>query len=64
MLAPLGCYRYFWQRPPPKLKTSMAGPLGVLAEVWQQPPPKMKNTLMVGPLRGVVDSPDSDHHQS
>jgi hypothetical protein len=29
--APGGCCRYFRQRPPSKLKTSMAGPLGVLA---------------------------------
>jgi hypothetical protein len=26
-----GCYRHVWQRPPPKLKTSMLAPWGVLA---------------------------------
>jgi hypothetical protein len=28
---PRGCYRDFWQRPPPMLKTSTAGPLASMA---------------------------------
>jgi hypothetical protein len=42
MVAPLGgAGGKVWQRPPLKLKTSMAGPLGVLElEVRQHPPPK------------------------
>jgi hypothetical protein len=27
---PMRCWRQVWQRPPPMLKTSMAGPLGLL----------------------------------
>jgi hypothetical protein len=41
-----GCYRWVWQRPPPKLKTSMVG-LPTVA------PLKLKMTLMAGPL-GVL----------
>jgi hypothetical protein len=50
MVAPLGgAGGKVWQRPPLKLKTSMAGPLGVLElEVRQHPPPKLK-TSMAGP---------------
>jgi hypothetical protein len=53
---PEGCCRYFQQRPPPKLKTSMAGLLGVLAEVRQQPPPKIKKTSMAGLLVVLAES--------
>jgi hypothetical protein len=45
------------QRPPPKLKTSMASPLGGAGgKFWQRPPPKLKSS-MVGPLGVLAADP-------
>jgi hypothetical protein len=52
------------QRPPPKLKTSMAGPLGGGGDkVRQRPPPKLR-TSMAGPWGVLAARSDIGHHRS
>jgi hypothetical protein len=59
--APRGCCREVRQRPPPQLKTSMAGPQGVLSGG-----PTAATTTVEdidgGPPGGVVGRSGSDHH--
>jgi hypothetical protein len=44
MVDPLGCWREIRQRPPLKLKTSMAGPREVMRlEIQKRPPPTLRN---------------------
>jgi hypothetical protein len=55
---PGGCWRQVRQRPPPKLKTSMAGPREVPElEIPERPPPTLRN--VDGRPLGGVEAEDS-----
>jgi hypothetical protein len=61
---PGGCWWHVRQRPPLKLKPSMAGAPGECCRyVRQRPPPKLE-TPTVGPLGGVDGMFSSGHHLS
>jgi hypothetical protein len=58
---PRGCYRDFWQWPPPKLETSMVDPLGVLAAGLTVVTTEVED-IDSGPLGGVGSRSNSGHH--
>jgi hypothetical protein len=67
MADPLGVLAEVRQRPPLKLKTSMAGPLGCWWQVWQWPPPKLETSmsgllgvLAAGPAAATTEVEDVD----
>jgi hypothetical protein len=60
---PVGCYRDFWQRPPPMLKTSMVGPWGVLAAGPAAATIKARDVDGGAPRGGPGGRSSSNHHQ-
>jgi hypothetical protein len=54
---PGGCWRQVRQRPPPMLKTSMAGPLGVAVGISGSGHHRSLKTSMAGPLRVLAAGP-------
>jgi hypothetical protein len=58
-----GCYRYFRQRPPPKLTTSMTAPLGVLSVFPAAATIEVEDDVDDRPPGGAVSISRSGHHR-